>query len=418
MKPPVVLHFVWAAVAACTFAIGYWTATPTVSPADGGRSVDGISSGSLTSRTSHSSQTNSDGSESAGATAVETISPEQVRERAFRVVTDPMSRADRVRQLCELLPTVTSKNWRHTLDAFEAALRNVGGDGGINYSLLLEHVGAVGGAEAVQDALSPEKVSIRGRVSTILGGWAVADGKACVAWLEAQSPEIQDQYMGSVLPALGSTDPMTALDLTFRPGKTYYANGTAAAVVKSTANVFGVKRVEDIFLAMRGRQDLTTDAKQQFFTNLAGRKLSLLQKSNEPAAEVLHWFDTHAGQDYVTADDSILIVTEAAKANPETTMSWLEMQNQRLTPAQAKAGYHGLARELQQQAPQKLTEWLAANPTHPQKDNMMEAATGTLLNAADFDGATRMAAAIGNEEVRARVTAVVERRIREGGSKR
>jgi hypothetical protein len=52
-----------------------------------------------------------------------------------------------------------------------------------------------------------------------------------------------------------------------------------------------------------------------------------------------------------------------------------------------------------------------------ERDNIMEAATGTLLKDADYEGAMRMASAIGNEEARARVTAVVTQRVEQARPK-
>ena len=101
---------------------------------------------------------------------------------------------------------------------------------------------------------------------------------------------------------------------------------------------------------------------------------------------------------------------QAAKANPQVTMSWLETQGDRLAPEEASSAFSAAARELQRQSPQQFSAWLTSHPAHPQRDQMIEAATEVLTQSGDFAGALRMSGAIGNLEDRARVAGLVERR--------
>jgi hypothetical protein len=385
-------------------------ATSAVPPVNSTKSIDAAPLGASANIASSSAQAASDATNFVEAMAVKTLKPEDAREKGFRVVIDPATRVSRMRQLCDLLESISPENWRQVVDGFETALRAKREEGGEAYNLLLEQIGAIGGAEAMNDALTPEKVSVRGRAITILKGWANADPKACAAWFEKQPPEIQDAYAGQMVAGISRIDPKTALEITFRPGKGYYLVGTVNAVVNNAVSVVGVQGVEEIFVSMRARNDLSADAKHIFFTKLAETKLAAAQKAGDTAAQVLQWFDVHAGRNYVDANDSARIISQAAKANADDTLSWLDIQMTRLTPEQAKAGYQEIARELQKQTPDKLTEWLNTNPGHPQRDNVMETATGVLLNARDYDGAARMAAAIGNEEARARVIGIVAQR--------
>lgn len=418
MKPPTVLHFAWAAFAACTFAVGYLAATSSVSPVEGGGSGDGISPVAPAIRASGAVEATPFSAARSDAAAGQTLTPEQAREAGFRIVVELASRVVRMRNLCALLDHVSAENWRQVVEGFETGLRAEGEPGGEAYQLLLEHIGAVGGAEAVDDALAPQKDAIAGRAINVLKGWANADPKGAVAWFDKQPPDVQQRFSGHMIAAIARVDPKTALEVTFRPGKKYAVAGTVTAVVNSAVNLVGVKGTEDLFMEMRGRPELADEAKHAVFAKLAEKKLAAAQKSCLSGTKLLQSFDLHFGQPYLRDDASLRIVTQAAKANPDETLAWMDMQIDRLTPQQAKAGYHGLGRELQKLAPQKLAHWLATNPTHPQRDNVMEAASGTLLNAGDLEAAARMAAAIGNEEARARVSGVVEKRVKQKESRR
>ena len=249
--------------------------------------------------------------------------------------------------------------------------------------------------------MKSEKFPDKSRTITLLKGWAEANPKEITTWYLSQPVAIQNKYRNQFLVGLSRKDPKKALELMFQPDKPYDKNGSVLAIINNAVDFFGVDGVEESFTSMRARTDLKADAKGEFFAVLANKRLSLLKKTGDPASQILNWFQTHAGQDYVRPEVSTQLLAEAAQANAPATFSCLELQSGRLAPDQTAGALYVAASELQRQSPQQLTEWLASHQTHPHRDQVIAGATNALVQAADFSGALQMANSIGNAKLRA-----------------
>lgn len=405
MKASIHLHIIWAAAAVCAFAAGIFLGND---PTKGEARTTRITSAPLPEAlVSSSAQVLLDVPPAVGHT--EALSAEAIRVRAFHVAADPLGRVARMRQLCDLLSQVTPENWRDVLDGFERAPRTK--NGGVNDSrdILIEHIGAIAGGDALNDALRRDDGPDTNRVHTLLRGWLENDPKAGVAWWQAQSEEIQKAYRGNFLTGLSRSDPKTALEFTLKSNEGFYKGGTTKNIVDNGVNLLGVKGVEEIFVSMRNRSDIPTGAKNEFFASLAKKTLTELENASNPADEILGWYQNHVGHPYVSPRETSRILGRAAKTNPKATISWLETHGERLPVNDAAAGFSTAAKELQQQSPQEFSVWLTAHPAHPQRDGMIEAATDALIEIGDLDGALRMSGGIGSLENRTRVTEAVKR---------
>jgi hypothetical protein len=316
-----------------------------------------------------------------------------------------------MRLFCELLPHVTRENWRQVLEGFEAARRSRGEGPSERYQMMLEHVAMVAGADALDDAVTPEKIAEPNRFALMLKAWSESDPKAAVAWYRAQSAEFQNRHLGQFISGLSRTDPKTALELAFKESEGFYAGGTTTNVVRNAVNLYGVKGAEDIFNSMSSRSDIPQRAKAEFFKTVSRLTVSRLRNSNDPAGALLNWYEPHLGRNYVSSNENSRIIGEAAKLNPGAVMAWLEGQNDRLPPSQSGGAFSATARELQGQSPQQLSAWIAAHPEHPQRDNVVAGAADTLVRAGDLRGAMQIASAITDVEKRAELIEDVQRRL-------
>jgi hypothetical protein len=407
MKASLYLHTIWAAAAVCVFCVGYSLGDG--SSADAGTAA--LTSPSLPKPVVPSSVQAASSAPARGHAESRKVSPvEEMRVRAFKVAGDRLSRVERMRQLCDLFSQVTPENWRQVLDGFERAPRTKEGGVNENLNLLIEHIGAIAGADALEDALHRANGVDKNRVTTLMRGWVEKDPTASVAWFQAQPEAIQKAYLGHFITGLSRVDPKAALEFTLRSDEAFYQGGTTANVINNGVILLGLKGMEEIFVSMRTRSDIPDGAKNQFFASLANKTLTVSPNTDKPAEEVLDWYQNHVGESYVSAQVSSRIIGQAAKANAQATMSWLGNHGDRLSVAEASAVFSGAASELQRQSPQQFSAWIASNPAHPQRDGMIEAATNSLLQSGDVAGASRMSAMIRNSEARARVAEMVQRR--------
>jgi len=398
-------HVLWALIALTAFAFGYWLSNDPRAAADQ-RRADSL----------YRSSTGSEESSHSGAFDAERTvltpppSSEQIRIRAFQIKTEQLSRVQRMQQLCELLEQVTPENWRGMMDGWETGMPAQGGSIGENYSILLEHVGGIAGAAAIEEAMKSDKATNTARTNTLLKGWADANPKAALAWFLAQPVEIQGKYHGHFLAGLSRQDPKTALDLTFQSSAPYYTNGTGIAVINNAMGSIGVAGLEEFFSSMRSRAELPVAAKHDFFTILTQKQLPVLTKDADPASAVLTWYENHAGQPYVDSRANSGMLTAAAKSNASATLSWAELNSSRLTLDHAAIAFVIASTELQKQSPQEVTNWLASNPDHPRRDEVLSGATHGLLQSGDFTRALQMADSIANTDKHSLMVGTVQKK--------
>jgi hypothetical protein len=289
-----------------------------------------------------------------------------------------------MQQLCELLEQVTPENWRGILNGWETGMSAQGASISENYSILLEHVGGIAGAAALEEAMKSGKAGNTARTNTLLKGWGDANPKAALAWFVGQPEEVRGKYHGHFLAGLSRQDPQSALDLTFQSSTPYYKNGTDIAVINNAIGSIGISGVEEFFRSMRSRTEVPVAAKNDFFTVLTDKRLPMLTKADDPASAVLTWYENHAGQPYVDSRVNSRMLTEASKSNASATLSWAELNSSRLTLDHAAIAFVIASTELQKQSPQEVTNWLASNPDHPRRDEVLFGATHGLLQSGDF----------------------------------
>jgi len=382
----------WSLIAVTAFAFGYWLSNAPRAVSDQ-RSMGVLDRSSARSEDS----SNPNAFEPQSKAVASSLSSEQMRIRAFQIKTEQLSRVQRMQQLCELLEQVTPENWRGILDGWETGMTPQGGSIGENYSILLEHVGGIAGAASLEEALKSDKAGNAARTNVLLKGWADANPKAALAWFLAQPDEVRGKYHGHFLAGLSRQDPKAALDLTFQSSAPYYKNGTDIAVINNAMSSIGVAGLEEFFTSMRARAELPVAAKNDFFAILTDKQLPVLTKADDPASAVLAWYENHAGKPYVDSRLNSRMLTEASKSNASAALSWAELNANRLPLDHAAIAFVIAATELQKQSPQEVANWLASNPEHPRRDEVLSGATHGLLQTGDFTHALQMANSIANK---------------------
>ncbi len=406
MKRTSPLHLVWALLAITGCVFGYWLGSleradsSTLQPPS--KKEDPGIPASESPRVSYSAAVVTEPPRDSTA-SVSPWAPEELRARSFQLIAEPSTRVGKITQLSALLAQVTPENWKTVLDGVESGMKAKGSAGGELYSILLEHIAAIGGAAALEHAISPDRVGDRGRTFTMLKGWADAKPRECMAWYLAQPDAVQNAYWGHFVAGVGRSDPKAAIELTFAGKKPVFGNGTGTAVLNNAFVTLGADGLEDAFTSLRSRNDVSGAAKKEYFRNLTNKQVASAGTSLDRGERLLRWFNGHVGQPYVTSAQSAQVFETAAQSNAPATLSWLETNSGRIDEATSAAGYSALGREWQTRTPEKVSEWTQSHADHPQHDTVLEAAATTLSGTNQVDAAVRLAESIHDEARRSRL---------------
>lgn len=406
MKTSLLSHALWALAVATAFVAGYFAgdaptardastllaASPNAAPPGSGSEGD-------TSRASFDERIASI------ASAHVALTGDEARALTFEVLAEP-NRIERMRKLCELLPSVTSENWRAALDGFQRQMRTEGRMSSDNWDIMLERVGEVAGAAALADALSSEEPRDQHRVGWLFKGWLARDPKAGVEWFQAQAAETQKSLRSELAVGVSRADPKQAIELVVVHPE---LRGQATNIMANAIQRSGFRGAEELLASISARSDIADAMKGDFFLALSQRKLRMIADSQGGASAALDWLDAYIGQPYVGANASRGFFGRAAAADPQATMTWLEARADRLTPDQAEAAAASATQTWQGQAPEQFKAWMNANPDHPLHDAMAQNAASSLARNGSIDEARQWEATIRNPAVRATLDQLIQK---------
>ena len=97
------------------------------------------------------------------------------------------------------------------------------------------------------------------------------------------------------------------------------------------------------------------------------------------------------------------IVNFAAQTDATAALKWVDERSGRWTAEHEAVIYPALAQAMQKQSPEQFNAWMNAHRDHPHHDAMVEAATTTLLQRGDIEGAMRMVNSAVSPEARTRL---------------
>ena len=205
------VHLAWAVVAVIAFAAGFLVATDRQESSR----RSSFSSVAVETGAANSNHPSNDPVRTADRTdqrVAFSLNREQAKVRAFEIL-EETNRVERMRKLCDFLPAVNSNNWRDVLEAFDVQLRAEGRLEVENWDVILERIGGVAGAAALQESLNTAGTVDRHRVSWLLKGWLVEDLDAASRWFNEQPAATQQWLVGPFATGLSRSDPRRAIEI-------------------------------------------------------------------------------------------------------------------------------------------------------------------------------------------------------------
>lgn len=388
------IHVAWALLAIIAFATGY-------SFSDRNRLVPAESKPSRNSLVDRpSAAVDERRAISTSSITRVAITPEEARMRTFELLAEP-NRVERMRRLCELLPSVTTANWRDVLSAFDLQMHAEGRKSTDNWDIVLERIGEVAGAAALDDALSPDHSVDRHRVGWMLKGWLSNDPKGGIQWFATQPAATQEWLINDFVIGISRTDPKQALTMAAQQSQNVW-NGTIPYILANAVQLGGLRANEELLVAMRDRPDIPDTMKGMAFGNTALRRIDIARTRDQPLS-VLDWANQYVGQEFMGPNASREIVAFAAEKDPRATMNWIENHQGEWTPRQEAAIYPLIAQAMQAQKPEEFAAWMIANPDHPQRDLMLEGASRHWIQSGNLEEARRLTNSVVNPQARARL---------------
>jgi hypothetical protein len=392
MKLPLVCCLL-IAVGVAAFATGYFAA-PSLRAPDAAAAQNPDASSTKAETVSIGSRF-----ESRGSSVSTRLTGEQARIRSFELLAES-NRLARLSKLCELLGTMTTENWREVIDGCVRQTLSSGRTNPEEWRLVLERVGEIAGATALDEALASTKRNEKDRARSFLVGWGAADPIAARDWFEAQQPETQSLLMIPLIHGLARSDPQTAL--TYAATSPELRDNFAPQIVNGMMQIGGSKGAEELLSEMNNRADIPLPVKGAVLYHMAARQIELARMRGEPAA-VLDWADHYVGPNLMGPAAVREVVTFAAQADAPGTLDWILARTDRWTAEQAAPIFPAIVQAMQAQAPEQLVAWMDANVDHPQHDAMAQAAGNLLLQQGNFEQARRWAEALRDVQARSKL---------------
>jgi hypothetical protein len=402
MKPGHLSHAIWALVATIAAAVGYFAADRTSPSSSAGREVTKLSESSVSAQEA----ANAIGSNE--PRKVEVLKNEEARVRTFQLLAEP-NRLKRMRAICELLESVSPENWRGVIDAFMRQSTKGFRTHSIEWNLMIERVGEVMGAVAVEEAIGSDKKNDRDRGRALLIGWAAGNPTAATEWFKAQSPEIQAQYLQPFLNGLSRTDPQSALTMVMAQSQDVQEK-IIPDIIDNAIQKGGFREAEQLLEPLIGRTDIDDGTRGKLFSKLAHRRITVGKVTDDPM-EALDWFAGYLRYPKSPAGPmaTTVIFQTAATNDPLATMNWLDQHADTIGKYHGDLAYPIVARALFAKAPEQFDAWIAKNPDHPSRDRVVEAVTYSMIQGGNLERAAQLAGTIRDPEIVAKVNAWMEK---------
>ena len=336
------------------------------------------------------------------------MSADEVRLRTFEVLSVG-SRVQRMRALCELLPTINHDNWRAVLEGMARLLRTEGR--GFNdtpeYHMILEQIGEVAGLEALNEALRSNRPDAHEMISFLLKGMAGRDPKSALDWYHQIAADKQAWLADEIVYAMAKASPETSIEMSIQIPKAG-RDALIRAAINEAMQQRGIREAEHLLEVMRWRSDLPEDVKGSIFLALTDRRMQMNGMDGKPL-ENLSWAENYVGETFIGPNATRSLITTAALSDPVKTMDWLDRHGASLTETQAEAAYGAMANIWERQDPAAVAAWIGAHPPDPLRDRLAGKAAMAALGAGRLDDAQSLANTITDPQARAPVEAALAR---------
>ncbi len=187
---------------------------------------------------------------------------EQARVRMFEILSE--GRIDRLRHTLDLLPSITRENWQGVLDAFARQARSGRTySQGADFHLVLERIGAIAGAEAINGRLDKPDENSREIAQYIVQGWAEKDPRSALDWFQQLPPESRGGVIKDLTVGVARADPSAALEVAALEKSVLPMAKDADNIIMEMVQQKGIGATDDMLAAMKGRTDIPADFPRQ-----------------------------------------------------------------------------------------------------------------------------------------------------------
>jgi hypothetical protein len=184
-------------------------------------------------------------------------------------------------------------------------------------------------------------------------------------------------------------------------------DGIIPKIVDNAVQLWGFRGAEELLTPLLGRKDFEEGPGRKVFSDLAHLRIEVGKITGDPF-EALNWFDRFLDNNAPGPMATTAVIFYAAQRDPSATLKWLEERTDRLNNFRGDVGYATIGRVFAQQDSGKFSAWLEANPDHPQRDRMIEAASGSLIQKGEIAEVQRLVLTVRDPQIRGKIDAMLK----------
>jgi hypothetical protein len=296
------------------------------------------------------------------------------KERLASVLKE-RNRLARLKRVLDWAESIDEDNWRDALGVWLRSGASAGFGRDIEARVVMERIGAVGGAEAI-DAM--ESSSRNDEAST----WRVRQGMA--GWASTHPQDAMDYYLksgaspgearGGLMEGLTQSDLKLARELSeqvLEDWRDEHFRGIMENMERSGEGREALKA----WISKSIEENKDPEYTGQLITTYAQRELELLQAGGGNT-EIFDWL---ASQHTFPGTSHEVLGTAAVTlghSHPEEALNWLSgLTPGAISPETRDESVAGIVEEWKSIRPDGAAEWLKANPRHPLHDAVQLALT-------------------------------------------
>ena len=292
---------------------------------------------------------------------------DDVRGRFFAALEEPNS-LTRLRRTMDFYATLEAGSWETAYDAMTIETVQTGRKHDVEWRLLLQRSGEVGGLQAMRRFFK-EGGSLQS--SLVLTGWAAADPAAARAWVEAlPAGPAQSGFLGDLVDGMVQRDPAAAEALLASLPADDRAD-YAGNFIRGTIQSGGYAAATIALDAARRREAAAGETKAGYtgslFATLADRILYSNWNAKTPQA-ACHWIAEHAAPGDLQPELLAHAAGDWARFDPPGAFDWVSTLSAKVEDEALLGGVGGVVEQWVKKDANAVGLWLNANPDHPLRD--------------------------------------------------
>jgi hypothetical protein len=275
------------------------------------------------------------------------------------------NRLTRLKNVLEWAESIDENNWRDALKVWLRSGASSGFGRDIEARVVMERIGAVGGAEAMEEIgnSSPNEEAVDWRLRQSMAGWASTHPQdAMDYYLKAGAPPGESR--GGLMEGLSQSDLNLARQLSEQVREEWRDEHFRGIIENMNRNGEGSDAVK-AWIDKSIQENKDPEYSAQLISTYVQRELELMQAGGGDTG-VFDWLASRRsfpGESYQVLGAAAATL---AHSHPEEAVNWLSsLTPGALSPEGMEESLAGVVTEWQSVRPGGAVEWLKANPNHP-----------------------------------------------------